>query len=144
MPSASRWPHSPDPTVVVNEMCPGTPPVQALHGPAVVDVVDVVVVVVVVVVGVVIDVVVVELVVTEVVVVTVVVVVVVVVVVGGHEPEAPPGHRLPIISPQLPQTLAPPPQSHVPALQALMTALEHPDFAPPVRPESATSSLQAV
>src|SRR5947207_1238620 len=120
-------------------MCPGTPPVQALHGPAVVDVVDVVVVVVV------IDVVVVELVVTEVVVVTlVVVVVVVVVVVGGHEPEAPPGHRLPIISPQLPQTLAPPPQSHVPALQALMTALEHPDFAPPVRPESAISSLQAV
>src|SRR5437667_161667 len=77
-------------------------------------------------------------------VVVVLVVVVVVVVVGGHEPEAPPGHRLPIISPQLPQTLAPPPQSHVPALQALMTALKHPALAPPVRPESATSSLQAV
>ena len=46
MPSASRWPHSPDPTVVVNEMCPGTPPVQALHAPPVVVVVDVVVVVV--------------------------------------------------------------------------------------------------
>jgi len=74
----------------------------------------------------------------------VVVVVVVDVVVGGHEPEAPPGHRVPIISPQLPQALALPPQSHVPALQALMTALKHPDFAPPERPESATSSLQAV
>ena len=45
--SASRWPHSPVPTVVVNEMCPGTPPVQALHAPpVVVVVVDVVVVVV--------------------------------------------------------------------------------------------------
>ena len=44
--SASRWPHSPVPTVVVKEMCPGTPPVHALHAPPVVVVVDVVVVVV--------------------------------------------------------------------------------------------------
>ena len=45
--SASRCPHSPVPTVVVNEMCPGTPPVHALHAPSVVVVVvDVVVVVV--------------------------------------------------------------------------------------------------
>ena len=66
------------------------------------------------------------------------------VVVVGHEPEDPPSdpHRSPIISPQLPQSLTLPPQSHVPSLQALMTALKHADLALPIRPESATSSLQ--
>ena len=46
-PSASRWPQVPEPVDVVNERCPGTPPVHALHAPpVVVVVVDVVVVVV--------------------------------------------------------------------------------------------------
>jgi len=157
----------PEPTPVVNVTCDGAPPEQVHDGTVVVVVlvvvvVDVATVVLVVVVVVLLDVATVVLVVVVVVLldvatvvlvvvvvgvvatVLVVVVVVVVVVVGGHEPEAPPGHRVPIISPQLPQALALPPQSHVPALQALMTALKHPDFAPPERPESATSSLQAV
>src|SRR5437870_3779720 len=75
--------------------------------------------------------------------VVVVVATVVVVVVGGHIWPVLVPHRASIILPQLPHTLGLPPQSHVFALQAAITALKHWDFAPPLRPESRTSSPQA-
>ena len=67
----------------------------------------------------------------------------VVVVVGGQMLPVLVPHRASIILPQLPHTLGLPPQSHVFALQAAITFLKHWDLAPPLRPESETSSLQA-
>src|SRR5438034_1249432 len=75
--------------------------------------------------------------------VVVVVATVVVVVVGGHMLPVLVPHRASIILPQLPHTSGPPPQSHVCTLQAAMTFLKHWDLAPPLRPESLTSSPQA-